>query len=82
MQTEPNPNVNEKDQGKKSRVDLVHGGEVVESVAPEDLVSFNDATCKHENLVREDGDSGFDDDMNTFLCANSKCNEVFILPRQ
>lgn len=74
--------LNEKDEGKKSRVDKVHGGEVVESIAQEDLVSFNDADCKHENLVREEGDGGFDVDMNVFVCSNPKCNEVFVLPKQ
>lgn len=74
--------VNEKDEGKKSRLDKVHGGEVVESIAPEDLVSFNDADCKHKNLIREDSDGGFDESMNTFICSNPNCNEVFVLPKQ
>ncbi len=77
-----NPNVNAKDQGKKSRVDAVHGGEVVESISQDDLTSFNDANCKHEQLIREDSDGGFDAAMNTFICANPKCNEVFIVPKQ
>lgn len=74
--------VHEKDQGKKSRVDTAHGGELVETIAPEQIVSVHDSSCTHENLIREDSDGGFDDNMNTFVCANPSCAEVFILPKQ
>jgi len=55
-----------------SRVTKTHGGQTVESVAPEDLESFNDANCKHENLVRDETETDF----NAFICDNPACNEV------
>lgn len=58
----------------KSRLDQEHGGKMVEAVKPEDLVSFNDADCKHENKIPDPSETEFD----AYLCANTKCNEVFI----
>lgn len=65
-----------KDEDKEllSRVDKVHGGEIVEAIAPGDLQSFNDADCKHKKLVKDDSETDF----NAFLCANPLCSEVFL----
>lgn len=57
-----------------SRIDKVHGGELVEAIAPQDLISFNDADCKHEKLVRDPSEKDF----NAFVCANEKCGEVLL----
>lgn len=62
------------DEEKISRVDKTHGGTIVESVAPGDLDSFNDADCKHEKLVRDESETDF----NAFMCANPNCNEVML----
>lgn len=56
------------------RMDKVHGGQVVEAIAPEDLESFNDADCKHENFTRDPDETEY----NAFICDNPKCNEVLI----
>lgn len=57
-----------------SRVTKTHGGQTVESIAPEDLESFNDATCKHVTLIRDPSETEF----TAFVCANPKCNEVVL----
>lgn len=59
---------------QESAVAKKHGGVVVESVAPEDLQSFNDADCKHERLIRDESETDF----NAFACANPDCNEVML----
>ncbi len=64
----------EADEKLSSRITLSHGGEVLESIAPEELVPFNDADCKHVNLVRDDTET----ETNTFFCSNPNCCEVFI----
>jgi hypothetical protein len=56
----------------QSRVDKTHGGEAVESIAPEDLESFNDANCIHKTLVRDPSETEF----NAFMCANPACNII------
>lgn len=58
----------------ESRVNKVHGGKLVEAVAPEDLESMNDADCKHEKLIRDASETDF----NAFMCANPNCNEVML----
>lgn len=64
-----------REQETPSAVTKKHGGVVVESIAPEDLESFNDAECKHEKKVQaDDDDSGFI----TYECANPDCNEIFL----
>lgn len=68
------PQNKEEDDKKPSRVDKVHGGEIVESIGFDELESFNDATCKHPELVRDETEKDFI----AYTCANSKCNEVFI----
>lgn len=60
-----------------SRMSKVHGGIPVESVAPEDLESFNDAECKHEKLIRDPTETEY----NAFICANPKCNEVVLFDK-
>lgn len=57
-----------------TRMGKTHGGETVHSVAPEDLESFNDANCKHPNLVRDPTETEF----NAFVCDNPDCNEVVV----
>lgn len=56
------------------RVDGTHGGELVEAIAPEELESFNDATCKHETAIRDETETEFI----AYVCANDKCGEVVL----
>ena len=63
-----------REKAEPTRISRIHGGEVVESVAPEELESFNDANCKHELLVRDESETEF----NAFICANEACNEVVV----
>jgi len=65
-------------EGVQTRMQKAHGGELVEAVAQEELESFNDADCKHENLIRDPSETEF----NAFICANIKCNEVIIFEKQ
>lgn len=60
-----------------TRMSKVHGGQTVESIAPEDLESFNDADCKHENLTRDPTETEY----NAFTCDNKNCNEVVIFDK-
>lgn len=60
--------------GVQSRLTKSHGGQLVEAVAPEELESMNDADCKHEKIVRDESETEF----MAFICANPKCNEVFM----
>lgn len=61
----------------KGRVESTHGGILVEAIAPGDLESVNDDTCKHENLVRDPTETEY----NAFVCANSKCAEVLLFDK-
>lgn len=58
----------------KGRVETAHGGELVEAIAPEDLVSVHDSSCKHEKLVHDPSETEF----NAFICANPDCGEVML----
>lgn len=64
----------EQDAELASRVDKVHGGEIVEAVSAQDLESFNDADCKHLELIRDETE----EDFNAFMCVNPLCNEVML----
>lgn len=64
-------------ENSRTRMDKTHGGELVEAVSLEELESFNDADCKHENLIRDETETDF----NAFICANNKCNEVVIFSK-
>lgn len=64
----------ERDKTLTSRISKTHGGDFVDAIAPEEMVSFNDAECKHETLIRVEDDLN----SNTFACANPNCNEIFI----
>ena len=64
-------------EGVQTRMQKTHGGELVEAVAQEELESFNDADCKHENLIRDPSETEF----NAFICANNKCNEVVLFDK-
>lgn len=66
-----------REQATPSRMSKAHGGQTVESIAPEDLESFNDAECKHERLVRDETETQW----NAFVCANPKCNEVVLFDK-
>lgn len=66
-----------REQATPSRMSKTHGGQTVESIAPEDLESFNDAECKHEKLIRDDTET----EWNAFICANPKCNEVVLFDK-
>lgn len=64
----------ERDKTLSSRITKMHGGDFVDGIAPEELVSFNDSECEHKTLVRIEDDLN----SNTFACANPNCNEIFI----
>lgn len=66
-----------REEATPSRMSKAHGGVAVESVAPEDLESMNDAECKHERLLRDETETEF----NAFVCANEKCNEVVLFKK-
>lgn len=61
----------------KGRVEKTHGGEVVESIAPEDVELMNDPECKHEQLVRDETETDF----NGFICANPDCGVVVLFDK-
>lgn len=63
-----------REEGVQTRMQKTHGGELVEAVSQEELESFNDADCKHENFTRDESETDF----NAFTCANNKCNVVVI----
>ena len=67
----------QRDERAKNRVDSVHGGELVEAVAPEELELMNDPDCKHEKLVRDETETEF----NAFVCANPKCGIIAIFDK-
>lgn len=67
-----------RDETTISAIKKKHGGETVESIAPEDLESFNDAECKHERLVRDETETEFI----AFMCANEKCHEVVLFDKE
>ena len=60
------------------RVTSTHGGELVEAIAPEELVSVHDSACKHEKLVRDETETDF----NAFMCANPDCGEVMLYDKE
>lgn len=66
-----------RNEGTQDRVTKLHGGEVIEAVAIEELESFNDADCKHEKLVRDETEKEF----NAFVCSNPNCSEVILFDR-
>ena len=75
--TKSNSKSEDKNREQQSRVNQVHGGQLVEAIATEDLESFNDADCKHETLVRDEDEIAF----NTFVCKNPDCHEVFLFDK-
>lgn len=62
---------------RPDRVTDVHGGQVVEFIAPEEVELINDPTCKHEQLVRDPTETEF----NAFICANTRCGEVVLFDK-
>lgn len=60
------------------RVTKTHGGELVEAIAPEELVSVHDSSCKHEKLVRDESETDFI----AFTCANNACHEVMLYDKE
>lgn len=57
---------------ERSRMDRSHGGKLLDAISPEELVSFNDASCKHETMTRDPSETEF----NAFICDNPNCNVV------
>jgi len=66
-----------REEATPTRMSKTHGGELVESIAPEELESFNDATCKHEKLIKDPTETEFI----AFVCANNNCNEVVLFDK-
>lgn len=62
----------------KGRVESTHGGELVEAITPEELVSVHDSNCKHEKLIKDETEIDF----NAFICANQNCGEVFLYDKE
>lgn len=72
-----NKNRKEDDESLKAAPDIVtkkHGGKVVESIAPEDMISVHDSDCKHESLTRDPTEKQW----NAFICDNPNCAIVVI----
>ncbi len=63
-----------REQSTQSRMSKAHGGQTVESIAPEDVEAFNDAECKHEKFIRDETETEY----NAFICANENCSEVLV----
>lgn len=57
-----------------SRIDKEHGGELVQAISKDELISMNDADCTHEKAIRLEDDGDF----MVFGCANPNCNEVVL----
>lgn len=66
-----------REQETPTRLGKVHGGELVEAIAPEELESVNDAGCKHENLTRDHSETDFV----AFMCDNPKCGVVVLFDK-
>lgn len=60
-----------------SRLEKEHGGELLEAVSADELVSVNNPDCKHEKLIRDESETEF----TAFTCASEDCNEVFIFAK-
>lgn len=57
-----------------SRVNKIHGGELVEAISTDDLVTVSDPECKHETMVLDPTET-----LGTaYVCANPKCGIVAI----
>ena len=57
-----------------SRVNKIHGGELVEAISTEDLVTVSDPDCKHETMILDPTET-----LGTaYVCANRKCGIVAI----
>lgn len=59
------------------KVTAKHGGKVVEAISEDELISVNDAECKHKNLVRDPSEKDF----NAFMCDNPNCSVVVLFDR-
>lgn len=66
-----------REERNQSRVNRVHGGQVVESIAPEEIELMNEPDCKHPNMVRDPTETDF----NAFMCDNPKCGVVAIVEK-
>ena len=57
-----------------SRINKVHGGELVEAISVEGLVLMNDPECKHETMIPDPTET-----LGTaYVCATPKCGIVAI----
>lgn len=59
---------------RKLRVERKHGGENVEEILEEDIISVNDADCKHESMSRDMTETDFV----AYQCDNYDCGMVYI----
>lgn len=66
-----------REERNQSRVNRVHGGQIVEAISEEELELMNDPYCKHPNMVRDPTETDF----NAFICDNPKCGEVAIVDK-
>ena len=65
-------------EASQGRVEKIHGGKLVESVAAEELELMNDPECKHEKLIRDPSETEF----NAFICANPNCGTIVIFDKE
>lgn len=49
-----------------------HGGELVEAISIDDLITINDPSCQHETMVRDFSE----EDYLAFKCKNPNCGVV------
>lgn len=59
---------------RPDRVTQEHGGDLVEAISEDDVLSVNDADCKHLRLVRDYTETDFI----AFSCDNEKCGVVIL----
>ena len=64
------------DAQKLSRMGKAHGGEVLLSIAPEDLVQINDTNHTHNWIKDETEELG-----NAFVCTVENCGQVHIFQK-
>ena len=68
----------QQEQTNQTRMGKVHVGTLVESIAPEELVSVNDDKCEHTKRVFDPSETEFE----CYTRANPSCGEVFLYSKK
>jgi hypothetical protein len=71
---QPTPSTDWLPKTPKLRVEREHGGENVEEIDVSQLVSVNDAGCKHASMSRDPSETEFV----AYTCDNPSCGMVYI----